>query len=277
MHNLIPKTKVGEAYLLSFDEIEQWQNLLAEIAGIHLDPTKDYLLPSRLGALCQKEGCSDLMALYEKVKADGMGKLAGQVVQMITTHETSFFRHPPSFGLFAKLLLELAPKKVRVLSAGCSTGEEAWSLAMTAERVLGRRAANLVSITGWDIAPGSIDGAREARYQFLDKKLEPELLERFFDHEEKTWRVKQRLRSWVNFERRNLLHMKPDEAPFTIIFCKNVAIYFEMRARTRFFEELVKLMEPSGYMVLGSSESLIGITDCYKRERRDGVYAYRPK
>ena len=266
---------------LTSEQFNLWQSLLKDMAGFHLDEKKAYLLATRLSPLLNAYGFDDLMTLYAEAQKDWNGSLPAEIIEVMTTHETNFFRHPPAYAFFAELLkahqqLQGTGRPLKVLSAGCSTGEEPWSLAITAAETLGSQLDKMVRIHAWDIAPTSLRMAREGVYRGLEKKVEPAFIERYFHPDEKGLRVCDSLRELVRFEVRNLLDPGTIPARFDVVFCKNVAIYFDQATRKQFFEEMVSWMSPEGYLLVGSGESLVGITDFFRRERRGEVTAYRP-
>ncbi|MDJ0836928.1 MAG: protein-glutamate O-methyltransferase CheR [Acidobacteriota bacterium] len=267
---------------LTPEQFKLWQALLKDMAGIHLDEQKSYLLATRLSPLLNAYGFDDLMDLYAQAQDDWNGALPAEIVQVMTTHETNFFRHPPAYEFFADLLraqfeTQTRDRPLQVLSAGCSTGEEPWSLAMTAADVLGERAERLVRIHAWDIAPASLAMAREGVYRDLGKKVDPAFIDRYFQPHEGGRRIRDNLRQLVRFEVRNLLNPGTLPARFDIVFCKNVAIYFDPPTRAAFFEEVLSWMSPQGYLFIGSGESLVGVTRAFRRERHGEVTVYRPE
>ena len=266
---------------LTPEEFSLWQTLLKDMAGIHLDEKKAYLLVSRLSPLLNVYGFDNLMALYAEAQKDWNDSLPAEIVQVMTTHETNFFRHPPSYAFFAELLrakqrLQATGRPLKILSAGCSTGEEPWSLAMTAWETLGAPAEDLVRIHAWDIAPTTLRLAREGVYRNLEKKVDAERINRYFQPVDNGMRVVDSLRPLVHFEVRNLLEPGTLGARFDIVFCKNVAIYFDPPTRKEFFDELIAWMVPEGTLIVGSGESLVGVTQSFRRERHDQITVYRP-
>lgn len=265
---------------LSDESFELWRHLLRDLAGLDLQKEKGYLLEARLSPLLQVYGLTDLDQLYAVVNRDWHGPLPSEVIQVMTTHETNFFRHPPSFEVLGEILKERTAAgrgPVRVLSAGCSTGEEVWSMAITAAEALGPDWHRWVRISGLDIAPTTIAAARNAVYQIPEGKMSAARIARWFTPAANGMRVVESLRRHVFFEVRNLLDPITQPRPYDVIFNKNTAYYFEPEIRRNFFDNMRDRLAPDGILIIGSSESLVGVSEVWSRERQGKVTLYRPK
>jgi len=250
--------------LPGFDEIAA---LVRRRAGIVLTEDKSYLLETRLGPVLARFGLRSLGALGEKLRALPGETLERAVVEALTTHESSFFRDGRPFEhLRAALPALLAGKgpgeRLRIWSAACSTGQEAYSVAMIAADLLGANARHRVEILGTDISGEIVGRAREGCFsQFeVQRGLPIRSLMTHFTQEAGRWRVKPELAALTRFEERNLLGDALALGRFDVIFCRNVLIYFDAPTKTRVLEMLSRQLGPNGVLYLGAAETVIGLT-----------------
>jgi chemotaxis protein methyltransferase CheR len=242
--------------------------LVRRRAGIVLTEDKSYLLETRLGPVLSRFGFGSLGALGEKLRAVPGEALERAVVEALTTHESSFFRDGRPFDHLRAALPRLAAGKgggerLRIWSAACSTGQEAYSVAMLAQEVLGPAAGARLEILGTDISRDVVAKAREGAFsQFeVQRGLAIRALMTHFVQEGTRWRVKPELRAMVRFEERNLLADCGALGRFDVIFCRNVLIYFDPPTKTRVLEMLARQMAPHGVLYLGAAETVIGLTE----------------
>lgn len=242
--------------------------LVRRRAGIVLTADKSYLLETRLGPVLSRFNLGSLGVLGEKLRSLPGEALERAVVEALTTHESSFFRDGRPFEHLRGLLPRLAAGKgaaerVRVWSAACSTGQEAYSVAMLAQEVLGAGAARQVEILATDISGDVVARAREGGFsQFeVQRGLPIRALMTHFVQDGTRWRVKPELRAMVRFEERNLLADCSTLGRFEVIFCRNVLIYFDAPTKTRVLEMLARQLVPDGVLYLGAAETVIGLTD----------------
>jgi len=241
--------------------------LVQRRAGIVLTDDKGYLLETRLGPVLQRFGIASLAALGEKLRAMPGEALERAVTEALCTHESSFFRDGRPFdhlrGLLPRLAASRAPAPLRVWSAACSTGQEAYSVAMLAVEVFGAEAARRVEILGTDISQDVVARAREGAFsQFeVQRGLPIRALMTYFTQEGARWRAGHGLRALVRFEQRNLLEPPTALGRFDVVFCRNVLIYFDAPTKTRVLEALARQLVPDGVLYLGAAETVIGLTD----------------
>jgi chemotaxis protein methyltransferase CheR len=242
--------------------------LVRRRAGIVLTEDKSYLLETRLGPVLTRFGFASLGALGEKLRALPGEALERAVVEALTTHESSFFRDGRPFehlrGLLPRLAAgKAAAERVRIWSAACSSGQEAYSVAMLATEVLGPAAAQRIDILATDISGEVLARAKEAAFsQFeVQRGLPIRALMTHFTQDGARWRLKPALRALVRFEERNLLAECAALGRFDVIFCRNVLIYFDAPTKTRVLEMLARQLTPDGVLYLGAAETVIGLTD----------------
>ncbi len=241
--------------------------LVRRKAGIVLTEDKAYLLDTRLGPVLSRFGFASIRALADKLRCGPNEALERAVVESLTTHESSFFRDGRPFdhlrGLLPRLAAKGAGERVRIWSAACSTGQEAYSVAMLATEVLGAGAAGRLEIIGTDISGEVLSRAREGVFsQFeVQRGLPIRALMAHFTQDGTRWRIRPELRAMVRFEERNLLADCAALGRFEVIFCRNVLIYFDAPTKTRVLEMLAKQLTPDGVLYLGAAETVIGLTD----------------
>jgi chemotaxis protein methyltransferase CheR len=252
------------------EEFPIWSRYIKEICGIHLDESKGYLVETRLGCLLAEAGASNFSELLYKVRGDASNTLRRKVIEKITTNETSFFRDVSPFELLRhKLIPELMDRHnksgtrtpIRIWSAACSTGQEAYSTAIVFKELIGDLAKCDIRIVGTDISNKVVAHASYGEYNRLEleRGLAPDALFRHFAASGDKWRVRDEIRSLVTFRTMNLLEPFSFPNPFDIIFCRNVAIYFTEPDKIRLFRNIVKYLAKDGCLIIGSTESISGL------------------
>jgi chemotaxis protein methyltransferase CheR len=268
-------------------EIEVVAGLVFDLCGIVLDESKDYLIESRLASLVRKTGSGDYAELARKVRYGGDTALKTELIDSITTNETLFFRDGSPFeALKHKALPELFdakartayPKRLRIWSAACSTGQEPYSIGMTLAELIPDIHSWDVSILATDISDAAIRQASAGRYSEMEMQrgLPPAALARYFTREATDWKVKDEIRSLVTFRLINLHESFQSLGPFDVIFCRNVAIYFSPAARAALFRGLAGILSPDGYMFVGSSESLADLGPEFMPQHHCRSVFYQP-
>ncbi|MFH2000130.1 MAG: protein-glutamate O-methyltransferase CheR [Planctomycetota bacterium] len=264
-------------------ELTSLAKYVEKVSGIVLDRSKAYLIESRLGPILNKMGYNTYSELQRKAEMDATGKTRIEIINGITTNETSFFRDKHPFELLNHKLVpdffERAgiPQKMplRILSAACSTGQEAYSVAITLKQMLHTLTKYQIRILGVDISDAALKYASMGRFtrHELSRGISADYLSRFFVKQGDVWRISDELRSIAYFQKANLLEPVRGLGQFDIVFCRNVAIYFSLENRKKLFESLGRLLTPQGVLIIGSTESLVGVTRMFvKKEFRGKVY-----
>ncbi|WP_135465882.1 CheR family methyltransferase [Crenalkalicoccus roseus] len=237
-------------------------------SGLVLTPDKLYMLETRLAPLLRREGLPTLDALAARLRDAPSGPLAEAVTEALTTNETSFFRDGAPFEHLRGLLPALAAARppgavLRVWSAACSTGQEAYSVAMIAEELGPELAGRKVEILGTDIAQEVLARAREGLFtQFeVQRGLSIQRLVRHFRQEAGRWRVAPELRAMARFLRWNLLDDLRPLGRFDVIFCRNVLIYLDPPTKARVLAAVAERLADDGVLYLGGAETVLGLTD----------------
>jgi chemotaxis protein methyltransferase CheR len=243
--------------------------LVRELCGINLHTGKEQLVKARLSKRLRALGLTDFGQYLDHVRGDATGCELSAMLDLLSTNLTSFFREPRHFDyLKSSVMPDLlrrrgAERKLRVWSAGCSTGEEPFSIAIAlAETVpdLGRWDAGILAT---DLSSRVLQVAREGLYAGDRLRgVAPGVVSRYFTHaaqRQKAYQVREDLRGLVRFARLNLMGPWPMKGPFDVIFCRNVMIYFEKPTQTRLVERFWEILAPGGTLFIGHSESLTGV------------------
>ncbi len=256
---------------ISRDELAVWCRYVYEICGVFLDESKSYLLETRLGSLIRETGSGGFSELYYKAKSDLTNVLRRKIVDAITTNETSFFRDTAPFDVLRhKLIPDLIDRRrragarmvpIRIWSAACSTGQEAYSTAIVLKELLGDLGAYDVRILGTDISDRAVAQASYGTFSRLEleRGMPQDKINRYFTLVGDRWRIRDELRALATFRTINLLQPFAFPYPFDIIFCRNVAIYFTEPDKARLFRNLGKCLARDGALIIGSTESITGL------------------
>lgn len=253
------------------EEMGLWSRYVHEISGITLDDSKGYLIETRLGSLLSESRANSFLELLSKVRSDSSNGLRKKVIEAITTNETSFFRDTAPFELLRnKLIPDLIDRRnrngsarvpIRIWSAACSTGQEAYSTGIVFKELLGEFSKYDIRILGTDISNTAVAQASYGEYSRLEleRGLPKEALVRHFSASGEKWKVRDEIRALATFRTMNLLEPFAFPTPFDIIFCRNVAIYFNEPDKTRLFRGLAKCLTKDGCLIVGSTESIAGL------------------
>jgi chemotaxis protein methyltransferase CheR len=248
------------------------------ICAITLDPSKDYLIESRLSGVMVDTGSTSFTQLVTRAKADGNGALKRRIIDEITTNETLFFRDSSPFDLLRfKIIPEIidrraksnTPIPIRIWSAACSTGQELYSIAIVLRELLGDLRGYSVRLLGTDISDQAVARASEGVFSQIevDRGLTPAARDKSFVPHPKGWKIRDEIRAMASFRRLNLMDDFSSLGAFDIVFCRNVAIYFDERDRTSLFKRIEQRLDPNGYLVIGSMESLSAISPQFESKR----------
>jgi chemotaxis protein methyltransferase CheR len=239
------------------------RQLVHDQAAIQLEEGKEYLVESRLAPLARSNGMSSLAELVGRLRASGpSSQLMMQVVEAMTTNETSFFRDPAVFeGIRLGLLPDMikrrtAVRRLSIWSAACSTGQEAYSLIMLMREHFPELATWKVDVIGTDLSTAVVAKAKAGVYsQFeVNRGLPAALLNRYFDRQGVNWQLKPAVRGAADFRQLNLISA-PMLPRADLVLLRNVLIYFDDATRRRLLGRINDALSPDGYLLLGSSET----------------------
>ena len=261
--------------------------LVNDLCGIYWDESKAYLIESRLSSLVEKHDCGSHTELVKKVRCNLVPGLKEEIIDAVTTNETLWFRdNSPFEALRYKILPELidakangiASKRIRVWSAACSSGQEAYSIAMEIVETVPQVDTWDVQILGTDIAPKVVEQAKRGVFNHLEieRGMKNDYLRKYFVQTDDGWQVQDRIRAMCRFQTRNLHDPFASLGPFDITFCRNVAIYFPEEMRRSLFERLANVLTSEGWLFAGSSESLLDLGRQWHPQQHCRANCYRP-
>ena len=269
---------LDEANLLRFAE------LIDSRLGLRFDDSSLKELAAILRARARILRCASVDAYLHRFDAPGsMPDELRALASMLTIGETYFFRSPEQFTVFSEVALPCLARtqpgrKIRILSAGCATGEEPYTLAITL-RELGPSAPAQVSILGVDVSAQSIEVARRGRYSARAMRATPAgYLAKYFRRDREEYVLDLNVRAMVQFEERNLAiedhsFWRPDS--FDVIFCRNVTMYLSARALGEVIARFARALAPDGFLFLSYTEPLRGISQAFQVEHYRGSFYYK--
>ncbi|WP_305370232.1 CheR family methyltransferase [Photobacterium leiognathi] len=273
------------AVTVNDQEYREFCRFLETQCGIVLGDSKQYLVRSRLSPLVNRFSLSSLSELLQNVIAGRNRELRIAAVDAMTTNETLWFRDGYPFTVLAeKILPELAAKKrpIKIWSAASSSGQEPYSMAMTVLETQAKRPGFLpsIQITATDISQTMLETCRAGVYDnlALSRGLSPERRRMFFeDNGDGKMKVNAKVKQMVNFRPQNLKDSYALLGKFDVIFCRNVLIYFSPEMKAKVLNQLAASLNPGGYLFLGASESLTGLTEQFEMIRCNPGIIYKLK
>ena len=277
---------VRETTELPAEDFAYLRRLMHERAAIVIEPGKEYLALSRLDPIARTVGVGSVAELVDVLRAeDAASPLHDQVIDALTTNETTFFRdHKPFESLRTHVLPDLIEQRrgsrtMAVWSAGCSSGQEPYSIAMAIREHFPELLTWQLSILGTDISPSVLDRARRGRYGQLEvnRGLPAHLLVRHFTRAGMEWEIEEPIRRMVRFERHNLVQAWPTLPSFDLVLMRNVMIYFDPDAKREVLAKMHRQLAPDGYLLLGASETTFNLSEDFDREPDGRTTWYRPK
>ncbi len=285
----LPTSRLGlrKAAKITDDEFEKLATFIYNKTGISISIKRKYLLENRLGTRLNELNLNSFSEYYDYLQLDRHRAQEMEVIcEKITTNETSFYRDMRQLGIFQNDILKeilkkqeaLGRKELSIWSAGCSSGEEPYTLAMILHEVLGMSIISWnIRITANDLSPAMLRLARAAEYSEYALRTTPKgLIMKYFDKDGPIYRVKPRVQKLVQFGPINLSEENPvRRVPRSnIIFCRNVIIYFDdtmkQKALSAFYDNLL----PGGHLFLGHSESIHKLSNAFRPVPKPGAICY---
>jgi len=248
-------------------EFREIARLVREVAGIHLREGKEGLVRSRLARRLRTVGVTSFGAYVERMRADGTGRELAEMVDLLTTNKTDFWREPAHFDYLRDTILDGHPvdAPLRLWSAGCSSGEEPYTLAVVVREALADVDRRDVRILATDISRRVLAHAKAGIYSAAVMEGVPAPLRRKHfaraadARQPGAWQATPALRTMIAFASLNLMGPWPMRGPFDAILCRNVMIYFDKPTQQRLVERFWELLAPGGHLFVGHSESLSGL------------------
>jgi len=248
------------------------QDYVYRESGIVLDGDKHYLVEARLTPIVRQRQLGSLNDLCALLQGSNDAPLKRQVVEAMTTNETSFFRDPPQYDALKSVVLpELIQqrqdiKKMSFWSAAASSGQEAYSLAMMLLE-MGLGDWN-IQILGTDLSTQVLERAQAGKYMQIEvnRGLPVAYLVKYFTRAGLDWQLKDEVRRMVRFAPIDLRQSMRTLGPFDVVFCRNVLIYFDIESKRKILCELRETLFRGGYLLLGGSETTLNLDDRFERK-----------
>jgi chemotaxis protein methyltransferase CheR len=259
-------------------------NLVREKSAIVLEPSKTYLVESRLTPVARANGLSSIDELVDVLRRPGSMKLTQAVIEAMTTNETSFFRDVHPFdALKTHIIPELMAKRasertINIWSNACSSGQEVYTIAMLIKE-------NFPDLGGWkvrliasDLSTQILDKAREGVFNQteVNRGLPLPMLLKYFQKNGLTWQIKDDIRKMVEFRQVNLVETFPQLPPMDIVFLRNVLIYFSPETKREILTKVRRVLRPDGFLFLGGAETTMNLDVSYERVQVSKAVCYKP-
>ncbi|RKY89601.1 hypothetical protein DRQ09_01075 [candidate division KSB1 bacterium] len=257
-------------YTVSEKYFKLFSDLIYEKSGINIHNGKKELLQARIAKILRREKLKDYKELYEKVKNDKSGRYLTLLLNSISTNKTSFFREEKHFKFLSSVAIkELENRKndytLRCWSAGCSSGEEVYSIAITVLESLKNPDAWKIKILGTDLSYDVLNTATKGIYPYESVSFLPKnKIQKYFIVNNGQVEVDRKLKNIVIFRWLNLMQPFPFRNKLDFIFCRNVMIYFDKKTKENLIKRLYDCLDYNGYLFIGMSESLTGIKHNFK-------------
>ena len=247
------------------DEFSLIRDIIYRKIGVNLEG-KEILVTSRISKAMRDLGVTSFEQYYARLRLDPSGQAMTTMVDALVTNHTSFFRENQHFDYLKRVILpELGSRTaIRIWSAACSSGEEPYSIAITLIDALRPPEIAKVQILATDISLRVLNTARRGLYpvsrlgSLPSERLRPYML-KGFGVSEGEYMMKKEVRALIEFQQINLMEDFSRLGTFSVIFCRNVMIYFDQATQQRLVNCLAARLEPGGYLLIGHSESLNGI------------------
>jgi chemotaxis protein methyltransferase CheR len=272
---------------LTADESLFLRDLVRQDSAIVLEPGKEYLLESRLGPLMRTQQIDGFGALVAQLRRQPSGSLRAAVVEAMTTNETSFFRDVHPWEVLRKVVIpqlvkdRAATRQLTFLCAACSSGQEAYTLAIVLREYFPEIVASWrVRIIGTDLSTTMVDRTKAGCFSQLEigRGLPAAMLPKYFTRSGMTWQARDELRSMIEARPSNLSErIAWQQLPeLDGVFLRNVLIYFSRETKESILGYAHSRLRPSGFLMLGSSETMVGLQQPFVREQSDKTVLFRP-
>jgi chemotaxis protein methyltransferase CheR len=257
----------GKEYVMSDKEFHVIAQCVHQLCGIVLKPEKKPMVNARLSRRLRHLSLNDYSQYIKYLNSEGSSDETSFFINALTTNLTKFFREAHHFEHLTKEVLPPLKNqnRVRIWSAGCSTGEEPYSIAMSV--LESGIPHNHTKILATDIDTNVLNTGREGNYKDFGE-LPKEFGGKYFSFKNGLYSISQKPRSLVSFKQLNLLQHWPMKGPFDAIFCRNTVIYFDKPTQTTLFNRMADLLKPNGWLYIGHSENLYKICDRFELKGR---------
>ncbi|WP_462326957.1 CheR family methyltransferase [Desulfobaculum sp.] len=289
MSSLFSKTiSLKKEFTISPEEFKQLRDFIYDKCGIYIADNRKYLLENRLRNRLKHLNLKSFGEYYYYLQYDAQKRQElSKLFEVVTTNETSFFRNPPQLKVFQENVLKeildeqrkKGTKKLRIWSAGCSTGEEPYTMAIQLHETLRSEISSWdIRITANDLSDAVLASARRGVYTEYALRTTPkEIIPKYFEEEDGKFKVKPELKKLITFGQINLsdrMQLKRVERSH-IVFCRNVIIYFDDAMKKNVISSFYDNLLPGGFLLIGHSESLHNITRAFKPMHYTGAIVYK--
>ncbi|MEZ6132894.1 MAG: protein-glutamate O-methyltransferase CheR [Planctomycetaceae bacterium] len=270
---------------LTPDAISYVCTTVRERSAIELDVSKSYLIEARLAPVARSNGFDSINDLVQSLRRQRQIKLEAQLVEAMTTNETSFFRDVHPFESLQKTLFSefktrnAATRSLNIWSAACSTGQEIYSIAMHLREHFADLASWKVQLVGTDLSDDVLARASAAKFSQIEvnRGLPAALLVKHFQRSGLQWELKPEVRSMARFMKLNLIERWPPLPVMDIVFLRNVLIYFSPETKRAILEKVRRVMAPNAVLFLGAAETTMGLDAGFERVQVGNSVFYRLK
>ncbi|MCY2974674.1 MAG: protein-glutamate O-methyltransferase CheR [Planctomycetota bacterium] len=260
-------------------------NLVKNKAAIMLEPSKSYLIESRLNPVARDNGIETLDELVKALQRLGAQKLTQQVVEAMTTNETSFFRDLHPFdALRQQIIPDLIEKRAKertitIWSNACSSGQEIYTIAMVIQEHFPELQGWKVKLIASDLSTQILDKAKQGIFNQteVNRGLPMPLLLKNFEKKGLGWQIKEEIRKMVEFKIINLIEPFPVMQSPDIVFLRNVLIYFALETKRDILNNVRKIMKPDGFLFLGGAETTMNLDVAFERIQIGKAACYKPQ
>ncbi len=263
-------------------DFDIYKDLLKEKSGLVLSSDKSYLLDSRLSPIAKKWGYPSIDAMTVALQGVPDKDLVNDIVEAMTTNETSFFRDTRPFDTLRNTVLpylhenRATKRSINTWCAAASSGQEPYSIRLILKEMESKFAGWKTDILATDISHEILEQAREGVYsQFeVQRGLPIQTLMSNFTQIDEKWQINEEIRRSVRYDYFNLLDSMSGLGTFDVIFCRNVLIYFDEPTKKDILERMAAQLPDDGFLFLGGAETVLGITEAFKPiPDKRGLYA----
>ena len=259
-------------------------NLVRNKAAIVLEPSKAYLIESRLNPVARENGLDSLEQLVTALQRPGSQKLNQSVIEAMTTNETSFFRDLHPFDALRQTIIpELIQKRSKersltIWSNACSSGQEVYTIAMVIREYFPELLGWKLKLIASDLSTQILDKARQGIFNQteVNRGLPMPMLLKNFEKKGIAWQIKEDIRKMVEFKVINLVEPFPFMPTPDIVFLRNVLIYFAPEMKRDILNKVHKMMKPDGYLFLGGAETTMNLNVAFERTQIGKAVCYKP-
>lgn len=247
-------------------------DFLKRESGIIVTKDKVYLLESRLMPVAKQNDLDSMQDLIGKLRVSQVSPIAHQIIEAMTTNETSFFRDTTPFDNLRNVIFpyfiksRATTRSLRIWSAACSSGQEPYSVIMTILENVPELANWNIEIVATDLSEDILAQAKNGEYsQFeVQRGLPITMLVKYFAQEGEKWKIKDEIKNRIRFQKLNLLQTPYSFGTFDIVLCRNVLIYFDTETKHKILNGVYNSLSKDGVLMLGGAETVLGVTEEFK-------------